>query len=365
LNIRGWFEKTITSIWFSGSTQSLPSLALSFCLRLIGFFSRSAIVKKSLRQAHYKKSARPNERPAVIVVGNIIVGGAGKTPLVMAIGMALAKRNLRVGYIASGYASAAYDAPQTIAQNSTAAQVGDEPLLIFKKTGSPVAVGRNRANAFQLLVNNNELDVVLSDDGLQHESLNRDIEVVVFDERFAGNERLLPAGPLREPLTRLQSVEVIFAPEKLYSRIKQFIDLTHTDLSTSQWVLDGFCTLKAYALEEQQSLLDAKEFANRVFDKKLHAIAGMANPDKFLSTLAEYGLQATLHAPGDHAQINITHLKQLIVDAVVMTEKDAVKYFELLMSTEIDLANCWVAVGHAEVNDSCIDSIYRRVTLRI
>jgi tetraacyldisaccharide 4'-kinase len=360
--MRGWFEKKIISIWFSKDRQSLSAHVLGLCLRFIGFFSRAAIGRKSLRQTNSKKSALSQSPPAVIVIGNLIVGGAGKTPLVMAIGMALTKRNLRVGYIASGYGSAAHNSPQIINQNSTANQVGDEPVLISKKTGAPVAVGKDRASALALLSKAHELDVVLSDDGLQHEALRRDIEIVVFDERFAGNEKLLPAGPLREPLARLASVDLVFAPEEFRFRINQYLDSNQIDVSTSQWQLDGFCTLQQYANQEFQVLINQHQFATRVSGKKLHAIAGIANPDKLLNTLRECGLQATLHAPGDHGLMDKAVLEQLLRDTVVMTEKDAVKYIELLASTGIDIANCWVAVGHAEINDSCIDSIYRRVT---
>jgi tetraacyldisaccharide 4'-kinase len=360
--MRRWFEKTIISIWFSNHNKSLSAGVWGFCLRLVGFFLRAPVVKKSLRQANSKLLSLRHNPPTVVIVGNIIVGGAGKTPIVMAIGTALSKRNLRVGYIASGYASKAYSAPQIIKENSTAIQVGDEALLIFKKTGAAVAVGKDRASALAILCDANELDVVLSDDGLQHEPLRRDIEIVVFDERFAGNERLLPAGPLREPLARLESVDVIFAPEKLYSRLNKYVDLNRIDLSTSHWRLDGFCTLQNYADQATAQLIDEHQFASKAFGKKLHAIAGIANPGKLLSTLREYGLDGTLHAPGDHSLMNATVFKQLLNDMVVMTEKDAVKYLELLKSTEIDMTNCWVAVGHAEISESCIDSIYRRVT---
>lgn len=363
--MRGRFENSIISVWFGKDDRAFSTQILSLFLRVVGLFSRSFIVKKSMRQAHTKRSALSNGRPPVVVIGNIIAGGAGKTPLVIAIGMALTKRSLRVGYIASGYGSAAYNAAQIIDHNSTAAQVGDEPLLILKKTGSPVAVGKDRASALAMLCQANELDVVLSDDGLQHEALRRDIEIIVFDERFAGNERLLPAGPLREPLARLATVDIVFAPEKLYTRINQYIDLERTDLSTSHWQLAGFCTLEQYASKDTKLLFDEHQFASRIFNKKLHAIAGISNPKKFVATLREYGLTGKLHSPGDHALINFGLFKQLLADVVVMTEKDAVKYLELLQSTEIDVKNCWVAVGQAEVNESCIDSIYRRVTFNI
>jgi tetraacyldisaccharide 4'-kinase len=359
--MRGWFEKTISSIWFTPDSSNFTTQFLSLGLRFIGVFTRSSIVDKSKRQAHVKLSSSDPGKPPVVVVGNLIVGGAGKTPLVIAIGSAFSAHDLRVGYIASGYGSPAYDTPQVLDQNSSANAVGDEPFLIFKKTGAPVAVGKDRAAALQMLTNAFELDVVISDDGLQHEALRRDVEIVAFDERFAGNERLLPSGPLREPLSRLASTDAVFAPERLYSRINEFIDLTRTDLSTTNWQLDGFCSLQNYANEAIPLLIDASNFALQISDKPLHAIAGMADPKKFLSTLQENGLIAQLHAPGDHAKMNTAQLKAIGSDPIVMTEKDAVKYLQTLESHEIDMTNCWVAVGHAEINECCIELLVRRI----
>jgi tetraacyldisaccharide 4'-kinase len=360
--MRGWFERAVLSVWFSSNNRSAMTGLLSLCLRLFGFFSKSTLERKSARQAQARYNSPSIVATKVIVVGNVIAGGAGKTPLSMAIGMGLAKRGLRVGYLASGYGSSAYEKPQLVDHNSTATEVGDEPLLIFKKTRAAVAVGQDRATALEMLCSAVGLDVVISDDGLQHETLRRDVEIVVFDERFAGNERLLPAGPLREPLARLKSVDVVFAPEKLYSRINQFVDLNRTDLSTSHWQLDGFCTLRQYVANDVNKLLNEQEFAHQVSGLALHAVAGIANPEKFLAVLRECGLRATLHSPGDHKLIPIASLKQLLTNQVVMTEKDAVKYLELVGSTDIDMTNCWVAVGHADVNDTCLDAIHRRVT---
>jgi tetraacyldisaccharide 4'-kinase len=358
----GWFERAVISVWYSSNNRSTIAQLLSLCLRIIGFFSKSTIERKSARQAQARYNSPPIVGPKVIVVGNVIAGGAGKTPLSIAIGMGLAKRGLRVGYLASGYGSSAYEKPQLVDHNSTATEVGDEPLLIFKKTRAAVAVGQDRAMALEMLCSAVGLDVVISDDGLQHETLRRDVEIVVFDERFAGNERLLPAGPLREPLTRLKSVDVVFAPEKLYSRINQFVDLNRTDLSTSHWQLVGFCSLLQYATNDVNKLLNEQEFAQQISSRALHAVAGMANPEKFLAVLHECGLRATLHSPGDHQLIPFAALKQLLVNPVVMTEKDAVKYLDLLRSTDIDMTNCWVAVGQADINDTCLDAIHRRVT---
>jgi tetraacyldisaccharide 4'-kinase len=366
LKLRGWFENTVASIWFapdsSTSSGTFVTRLLSIGLRLVGIFSHSTIVNKSTRQARSRHLSSGSGKPSVVVVGNLIVGGAGKTPLVIAIGTAFAARNLRVGYIASGYGSPAYDTPQLLDRDCSASTAGDEPFLIFKTTNAPVAVGKDRAGALKILSDAFELDVVISDDGLQHEALRRDVEIVVFDERFAGNERLLPAGPLREPLSRLASTDAVFAPERLYSRVNEFINLTRTDLSTTTWQLDGFCGLQDYAKDTRPLLLDASSFALQVSDKTLHAIAGIADPKKFFSTLQEHGIIAQLHAPGDHTRMDTAQLKMLGKDPVVMTEKDAVKYLQLIESPEIDMVNFWVAIGHAEINESCIDLLLRRVT---
>jgi tetraacyldisaccharide 4'-kinase len=120
--------------------------------------------------------------------------------------------------------------------------------------------------------------------------------------------------------------------------------------------------LLQYATNDVNKLLNEQEFAQQISSRALHAVAGMANPEKFLAVLHECGLRATLHSPGDHQLIPFAALKQLLVNPVVMTEKDAVKYLDLLRSTDIDMTNCWVAVGQADINDTCLDAIHRRVT---
>jgi tetraacyldisaccharide 4'-kinase len=365
--MRGWIEKSISGIWFPEKSTDYPYLS-TFSqpfLWLFNCLSEPIISRKSKRQSLAKIANTSQKKPVVIVIGNLVVGGAGKTPLTLALGNLLSSKGLRVGYLASGYGSAAYEEAQLITNQSIASDVGDEALLIYRKSKSAVGVGKDRLKALNLLIETTELDIVISDDGLQHEALPRALEIAVFDERFAGNGRLLPSGPLREPLTRLASVDVVFAPEERYGEVNRFIDLTETDLCSSTWQLSGFRLLKDYAEfgddVDHAPLTNIATFCEIVSGKELHAIAGMASPKKLLDTLQNASLTATLHAPGDHAQADQTLLKQLQSFIIVMTEKDAVKYMQLLGSSEFDLNHCWVAVGNAYLSQHCVDTLWRRV----
>jgi tetraacyldisaccharide 4'-kinase len=359
--MRGWIENKITNIWFLDRSTPYLSALIHPVLWLLNRISEPFIRRKSERQGLARRVELPTGKPVVIVIGNLVVGGAGKTPLALALGALFSSRELRVGYLASGYGSPAYEKTQLITHQARAADVGDEASMIYKKSRCPVGVGKNRLEALNLLSQAGDIDVVISDDGLQHEALPRTLEIVVFDDRFVGNAHLLPSGPLREPLSRLASVDVVFAPENRYAEVNKFIDLTKTDLCTSTWHLAGFCTLADYAGENNAQLTNIEEFRDAIGGKELHAIAGMASPQKFLSTLAAESIEAILHSPGDHAMVEQSLLQTLNAHIVVMTEKDAVKYMRWLSSSETDLSHCWVAVGQALLSAHCIDAIWRRV----
>ena len=168
-------------------------------------------MRRGLYRANLLKSAR---LPVpVVVVGNIFIGGTGKTPLTIWLVQALRDAGMRPGVISRGHGSADR-APRAVSAASTPQQVGDEPLLIFQRGGCPVMVGRDRAQAGRaLLAAHPDVDVLVTDDGLQHYALQRDVEIVLFDGRGAGNGWLLPAGPLRESPRRRRDVTVINAPE--------------------------------------------------------------------------------------------------------------------------------------------------------
>jgi tetraacyldisaccharide 4'-kinase len=245
----------------------------------------------------------------VIVVGNITVGGTGKTPLTLWLARQLIEAGWHPGIISRGYRSAGDTTAREVSRDDSANTVGDEPLLMARRALCPVWVGHDRpAVALALLKAHPECDILISDDGLQHYRLQRDVEIAVIDgmRRF-GNGLLLPAGPLREPLSRLRETDaVVFnggtsdategIPMSLHGT--QFRNLLDPTLTRSAADFDGL---------------------------KVHAIAGIGHPQRFFRHLQQLGLQPVAHAFPDHHRYTGDELSPVDADAVLMTEKDAVK----------------------------------------
>ncbi|MDR3056244.1 MAG: tetraacyldisaccharide 4'-kinase [Zoogloeaceae bacterium] len=259
----------------------------------------------------------------VIVVGNITVGGAGKTPLVLALAESLRQAGRRPGIVSRGYGRQS-DEPQPVFPSSSPAEVGDEPVLLATRSGVPVWVGRDRAAAgAALLAAHPQVDLLLCDDGLQHYRLRRDVEIAVFDGRGVGNGFLLPLGPLREPLSRLGSVDAI-----VFNSV------------TDPFALPGSAPVFAmrlaagnfYRLGDPATRATAAELTG----KKLHAVAGMGDPERFFRSLAQLGLQFTSHPFPDHHAYQIADLKFPSGEVVLMTEKDGVK------CATFNLPDAWV-----------------------
>jgi tetraacyldisaccharide 4'-kinase len=351
-------ESALIKIWFpKQASLGGSNFFLTIALRAISLFTSPYINAKSRRQSVREHSGRP--KPTVLIVGNLVVGGAGKTPLVIALANALGMRGKKVGLLTSGYGSAAYNAPQVAAIDSNAAEIGDETLLILKKTQLPVAAGKDRTLSLKALTNRYpDLDLVISDDGLQHEALPREIEIVVFDERFAGNERLLPAGPLREPLARLSSVDFIVAPLNQHEAIREQCGAAAPGVFSQTWRTDGFIRLSQYAAR-QASMVTPTEFKTllnaQISHRKITLIAGIANPEKFRAALATIGIIGQLHPLGDHAIASPELINSFADQTVIMTEKDAVKYASNAQADE--LQNCWVALGGVTVSDEFIEAL--------
>ena len=306
-------EARLRRIWF-GPRDGLDALAATL-LRPLGLLVGAVAGRRRRRIAQSKAAPRGAQRPPVVVVGNLVVGGTGKTPLLIALVDALAARGWRPGVIARGYRSRAeHEPPRCVGPDDDAAAVGDEPVLVARRTGRPVVVGRDRGAALKRLAAAGECDVVLSDDGLQHAGLARDLELAVFDARGAGNGRCLPAGPLREPLRGALLLDALVlnghgaAAPIVHSRVFRF-ELVPGEL---------------YALDGAHRWTPA-EFAAQVGDAPLDAIAGIASPQRFFDTLASLGLAARAHPLADHARIDPAWLAALPGRWIVMTEKDAVK----------------------------------------
>jgi len=242
----------------------------------------------------------------VIVVGNITVGGTGKTPLIIWLAELLKNAGYKPGIISRGYGGQSETWPQIVNENSDVSKVGDEALLIAKQTRLPLVVGPSRVESAKKLLTKFDCTVVLSDDGLQHYKLNRDIEIAVVDgERRFGNGYCLPAGPLREPISRLSSVDFIVVNGNKYGDNEfsmQLVGDTAINLSTGE----------IKPLQEFRGI-------------ECHALAGIGNPERFFKLLESNGLICTTHSFPDHYQFQRSDIEFGDDKPVLMTEKDAVK----------------------------------------
>lgn len=264
----------------------------------------------------------------VIVVGNITVGGTGKTPLVLWLVDFLKAHGYHPGIISRGYGGQSAGILKVCA-DSDPRQVGDEPALLARRAGCPLFVGRYRPAAAQALLKAHpECDVLVSDDGLQHYALGRDVEIAVVDgERLYGNGALIPVGPLREPVSRLASVDAVV------------VNSGSADVKAgwSEMTLRG---ARFYPLGTAEAgPVTAEAFAGQ----QVHAIAGIGHPARFFNQLRALGLTVIEHAFPDHYRFTAEDLQITGADAILMTEKDAVKCLGFAPE------NTWVLPVQAEI----------------
>ena len=261
----------------------------------------------------------------VIVVGNLIAGGAGKTPAVIAIVDALRRHGFVPGVVSRGY-GVQVAGVLDVTRDLSAAQCGDEPMLLHLRTGAPVVVGRDRVRAAQQLLQRHPgIDIVVSDDGLQHLALARDVQVIVFDERGAGNGWLLPAGPLREALPHTVPPRSLV----LYNAARASTPLPG---ALAARVLAGVVALEDWWQRKAATPLDTLR------DRPLLAVAGLARPQRFFQMLREAGLTITALPLPDHHDYRVLPWPADTPD-VVLTEKDAIK----LRTAPIGSTRVWVA----------------------
>lgn len=240
----------------------------------------------------------------VIIVGNISVGGTGKTPLTVWLVNHLIEQGWRPGIVSRGYGGEAASYPLSVTASSRTTEAGDEPVLLATRTACPLVVDPKRVRAAQTLLERETVDIIISDDGLQHYALQRDIELVVVDaERRCGNGMLLPAGPLRESRSRLQQVDAVLINGA-------------ADTEAGFHLQAGkLCSLMG---GEQQALAT-------LAGRKVHALAGIGNPQRFYNVLREAGLELIVHSYPDHHAYTKSDICFNDDLPVLMTEKDAVK----------------------------------------
>jgi tetraacyldisaccharide 4'-kinase len=244
----------------------------------------------------------------VIVVGNITVGGTGKTPLILYLIEHCRARGLRVGVVSRGYGAQPPSVPWRVTAEQSAREAGDEPLLLVQRSGVALMIDPDRARAVQALLSAEPLDLILCDDGLQHYRLARDLELVLIDAvRGLGNRRCLPAGPLREPQARLQSVDAVL-----------FNGASADSAEGFGFTLQPTALVNVASGESQPLDLFASGQA-------VHAVAGIGNPQRFFRTLEALNWRPIAHAFADHATYSAASLAFSPSLPLLMTEKDAVK----------------------------------------
>jgi tetraacyldisaccharide 4'-kinase len=358
-------EAALEALWFERTRGSLADPLLT---------PLALLTARVARSQRARIEALPAPPVPVVVIGNLVVGGAGKTPLVTATVHALAGRGWRPGILASGYGAQREDA-RLVTPGDAPEQAGDEALLLATATGRPTAVARRRAEALALLLRTHpDVDVVVSDDGLQHAALPRSIEIAVFDRRGIGNGRLLPAGPLREPLAHLAGMDALaingdlrakpwadsdaagtgalaalprfhfrVVPERFVrvdgslaplspEAFRAKVERARAEIRATPWATPTTTRASAAAATPSSAAAAAPGWAEPAPRPPsesavlLAAVAGIGEPQRLFDTLTSLGLEPALRlAPGDHRTLDAPELQALPARFVVMTSKDAVK----------------------------------------
>ena len=332
-------EKRWLNACYSNSSSLLLLAPLSWLFSLI-----SAVRRKILQRLYQGKCFSV----PVAVVGNISVGGSGKTPLIIALVNALNKRGYTAGVVSRGYGGAANAYPLLVTSETPVDQSGDEPLLIARLCGCPVVVDPNRVRAVEFLLHETSCDIVLSDDGLQHYRLHRDIEIAVVDAaRGLGNGRMLPSGPLRESPSRLSQVDFVV------------LNGSGADIGAE---LD---LVGAHHVELQA--LGLRHIASDVLTpvdmweggRKAHAVCGIGHPDRFAQTLTTLGFEVILSSVNDHQHLSSDDLTFGDDLPVIITSKDAVKYSGVIPE------NLWVLEVEMSISDDFVHSLTQQAGLSI
>jgi len=323
----------ITDFWYK------PHHFLMFILLPFSWiFGGIVKVRRMLYQKGFKKTFRIPV--PVIIVGNITVGGTGKTPFVIRLAEMLQDSGFYPGIISRGYGVNKIKNPQIVTSKSHFLQVGDEPLLMANHLDCPIVVCADKVLAADFLLKNFYCNVIISDDGLQHYRLKRDIEIALIDgKRLFGNRCYLPAGPLREPVSRLKTVDFVVYNQSAMSNVRNDVHTMQLSLGKLTSVMD---------FKRQIDLKDLSEIP-------VHAVTGIGNPGRFFDTLKMLGLDIISHPFSDHYQFKPSDINFGEDALVIMTEKDAIKCQHFCDHRH------WFLPVVANVDDALINQIVKRV----
>ncbi|MGM8884363.1 tetraacyldisaccharide 4'-kinase [Psychrobacter sp. 1U2] len=309
-------ETLITDAW------QRKALWLWLLLPISGLYGLLTAVRRKAYQLGWVASYRAPV--PVMVIGNITVGGSGKTPLIISLVHYLQQRGIKVGVISRGYGGDSTQMPTLVTKDSLPSAVGDEPCLIVNTTGVAMAVCPNREQAITTLLEAHEdIQLIIADDGLQHYALQRDIEWIVVDAaRGFGNRQLLPVGYLREPLSRLKDSTVIYH-KKLDDPVLSG-SLQAANELTMHLQPSPLKPLLAHELEENGTD-SVSQLAAPKPGSSVHGVSGIGYPQRFFDTLSTLGFKVIQHPYPDHYDFSLTELWQYTEHPIVVTSKDAVK----------------------------------------
>lgn len=346
-------DRVVNYIWYSNRYIGYILLPFSFCYYLLSLI-RAKLFKILYR---YRKLSKPS-----ILVGNITVGGSGKTPLVAYLIDLLKKNDFNPAIVTKGYKGSAM--LELVTQNSSVLKVGDEALMLHQATKVPVMVAKNRyQGAKYLLQQNKAIDVIVFDDGLQNYSIPRDIEISVIDgERKFGNKLLFPAGPLRESVSRLSSLDFTILNKSLNHQKKNInLNLNNCNQFNMSFIGDNVYNL--LNLNERLNLYD-------FFGKKVTAVSAIGNNARFFNSLESQGLLVDKAAFLDHHLYRLSDLEFKNKYPIITTSKDAVKILELYNKNtkqfiELIGADIWVYPINAKLSDTFDQSLLSKLELRI
>lgn len=355
-------ETKITQAWQN------KAVWLWFLLPLSWLYGAISWLRRKLYQTGILASYRAPV--PVMVIGNITVGGSGKTPLIISLVQFLQKKQVKVGVISRGYGSDTDKMPALVSSVSLPSEVGDEPCLIAAVTGAPIAVCPNRQQAIEtLLTAHPDIQLIVADDGLQHFALSRDIEWIVVDAaRGFGNRQLLPTGFLREPLSRLQDATVIYheKPNSQADKANNKLVMTLVPDKVSPILLSDRvhdATLKSQLLQHQITPPKSGD--------TVHAVSGIGYPKRFFETLTALGFNVIEHPFPDHHDFSLADLQPYQNYPIIVTSKDAVKIRALLFAQfsqsgaeSFDLlvgliSRLWELPVSAQLSPNCYDKLQK------